>query len=268
LLDEQQRRLYAGLESLKLGRGGDRQLSDFLGLAPHTVARGRQQLLAQDVEVDRVRIEADLSDPDAHVTFTHNGGAFSAENIRFLIEQVSSKSRPKGRTGRPTTTGKFGTGFLTTHLFSPYVLVTGVAKQQGLLARKFELFLDRSGTELDEIIAAVEAAKKSIQELDQQPHYKGYVAGNFNTAFRYDLADDTGKHVARAGLSDLDTCLPYTLAFVGEIESVEYPNHLVSLEELDEEKVDGEVQCQLSDFLGLAPHTASSSSSATSSPAW
>jgi len=55
LLDEQQRRLYAGLESLKLGRGGDRQLADFLDLDAHTVARGRQQLLAQDVEVDRTR---------------------------------------------------------------------------------------------------------------------------------------------------------------------------------------------------------------------
>jgi len=54
LLDEQQRRLYVGLESLKLGRGGDRQLADFLDLDPHTVARGRQQLLTQDVEVDRV----------------------------------------------------------------------------------------------------------------------------------------------------------------------------------------------------------------------
>jgi hypothetical protein len=55
LLDEQQRRLYAGLESLKLGRGGDRSLADFLQLDPHTVARGRWQLLAQDVEVDRAR---------------------------------------------------------------------------------------------------------------------------------------------------------------------------------------------------------------------
>jgi hypothetical protein len=55
LLDEQQRRLYAGLESLKLGRGGDRQLADFLDLDPHTVARGRQQLLTRDVEVDRAR---------------------------------------------------------------------------------------------------------------------------------------------------------------------------------------------------------------------
>src|SRR6516162_8267425 len=39
----------------QLGRGDDRQLADFLDLDPHTVARGRQQLLAQDVEVDRTR---------------------------------------------------------------------------------------------------------------------------------------------------------------------------------------------------------------------
>jgi hypothetical protein len=49
LLDEQQRRLYAGLESIKLGHGGDTTLAAFLGLDPHTVARGRQQLLDQDV---------------------------------------------------------------------------------------------------------------------------------------------------------------------------------------------------------------------------
>jgi hypothetical protein len=53
LLDEQQRRLYAGLESLQLG--GDRQIADLLHLDPHTVAKGRRQLLAQDVEVGRVR---------------------------------------------------------------------------------------------------------------------------------------------------------------------------------------------------------------------
>ena len=44
LLDEQQRRLYAGLESLKLGHGGDTVLAEFFGLNPHTIARGRQQL--------------------------------------------------------------------------------------------------------------------------------------------------------------------------------------------------------------------------------
>ena len=55
LLDEQQRRLYAALESMKLGHGGDSVLAEFLGLDPHTIARGRRQLLDQDVEVGRIR---------------------------------------------------------------------------------------------------------------------------------------------------------------------------------------------------------------------
>lgn len=55
VLDEQQRRLYAGLESLTLGHGGDRKIAALLGLDPGTVAKGRQQLVARDVERDRVR---------------------------------------------------------------------------------------------------------------------------------------------------------------------------------------------------------------------
>lgn len=55
LLDEKQRRLYAGLESLKLGHGGDQRIADLLGLDPGTVARGRQQLLTRDVDLERVR---------------------------------------------------------------------------------------------------------------------------------------------------------------------------------------------------------------------
>jgi hypothetical protein len=55
LLDEKQRRLCAGLESLKLGHGGDVKVAEFLGVDPHTVARGRQQLLEQDFEVERIR---------------------------------------------------------------------------------------------------------------------------------------------------------------------------------------------------------------------
>ena len=55
LLDEQQRRLYAALESFKLGYGGDRKMADILGLDVSTVARGRRELLEHDVKVDRVR---------------------------------------------------------------------------------------------------------------------------------------------------------------------------------------------------------------------
>jgi hypothetical protein len=55
LLDEKQRRLYAGLEALKSGRGGDAQIAELLGLDAGTVARGRRELLTQDVQIDRIR---------------------------------------------------------------------------------------------------------------------------------------------------------------------------------------------------------------------
>ena len=55
LLDEKQRRLYAGLESLKQGYGGDSRIAELLGIDQHTVAKGRQELLHQDFEVERVR---------------------------------------------------------------------------------------------------------------------------------------------------------------------------------------------------------------------
>jgi hypothetical protein len=55
LLDEQQRRLFAGLESLRLGGGGDRAVADATGMDPHTIAKGRQQLLARDILIDRQR---------------------------------------------------------------------------------------------------------------------------------------------------------------------------------------------------------------------
>ncbi len=55
LLDEKERRLYAGLESLKIGHGGDQQVADLLATDPSTVARGRRQLLQRDIEIDRVR---------------------------------------------------------------------------------------------------------------------------------------------------------------------------------------------------------------------
>jgi hypothetical protein len=55
LLDEKQRRLYAGLEALKLGHGGDQKVAQVFGLDAHTVARGRRELFSDDLELERVR---------------------------------------------------------------------------------------------------------------------------------------------------------------------------------------------------------------------
>jgi hypothetical protein len=54
-LDEKQRRLCAGLESLRLGYGGDRKVANLLDMNVHTVAKGRKELLAEDLDLDRIR---------------------------------------------------------------------------------------------------------------------------------------------------------------------------------------------------------------------
>ena len=55
LLDERQIRIFAGLESLKLGKGGDAVVARILKIDPHTVAKGREELVARDLDIERVR---------------------------------------------------------------------------------------------------------------------------------------------------------------------------------------------------------------------
>ncbi len=55
LLDEQQRRLYAGLESLKIGYGGDSFIAMMLGLSEKTVAKGRREFLTNQIDGNSIR---------------------------------------------------------------------------------------------------------------------------------------------------------------------------------------------------------------------
>ena len=54
-LDEKQRRLYAGLEALKFGYGGDKKIAHLLGIDVHTVAKGRKELAGGNIDKQRAR---------------------------------------------------------------------------------------------------------------------------------------------------------------------------------------------------------------------
>lgn len=193
--------------------------------SPNTPRRWVWELLqnAKDVNYGngvRVQISKAEKDGKEYVQFAHDGRPFSADNIRFLIEQISSKDRSKDDEGRREETGKFGTGFLTTHLLAEKVLVKGVAKEEGLDYRKFSFKLDRSGFEIDDIISAVEKSKKQILDIDALEPYKNYKDSDFNTSFIYFLEDDLSVKIREQGINDLDVNLPYTLCFVEKISAV------------------------------------------------
>jgi hypothetical protein len=171
----------------------------------------------------KVRIQIEFDTKNRKVVFRHSGHPFTTDNIRFLIEQISNKERIKDDTGTRTPTGKFGTGFLATHLLSEKVYVEGVAKEPALEYKQFEFELDRSGYDLDMIAASVEEAKQAVSNLDELPSDSRYDPKKLNTAFHYPLADSISLIVAKAGIHDLFNCLPYVLGFVPEIERVDIP---------------------------------------------
>lgn len=105
--------------------------------------------------------------------FAHNGKSFLLKNILSLINQVSGKNDDS------QTTGKFGTGFITTHLLAEKVTVRGVLEDFGLELRRFEVLIDRSGRDDAEVIAAVDRAMDSLRGIDD------------GEAFRYDPPHST-----------------------------------------------------------------------------
>jgi len=174
----------------------------------------------QQGERVRIQINYDNKDNDQKLIFKHNGKPFTADNIRFLIEQISSKERTLNEDGKPDSTGKFGTGFLSTHLLSETVKVHGVAKEPELEPRKFEMTLDRSGLDLDQISLGVEQAKTSISNLDELPSFDSYDSKILNTSFNYPLIDSISQSVAQKGLDDLNRSVFFMLLFVKEIAEI------------------------------------------------
>ncbi|MDG1434037.1 MAG: hypothetical protein P8Q41_08510 [Saprospiraceae bacterium] len=179
---------------------------------------------AKDVVIDgqKIDIEIELEEkPESKsISFSHNGKPFSVDNITYLINQVSTKERnKKPENGENKTTGKFGTGFITTHLLSEKVEVRGIAKEPDEEYRPFLLPLDRSGRSEDEIIKSVSESIAIRDALDNQEANIDYNPVALNTSFLYNL-DEEGYEVAEIGLKDLQGSLPYTLAFVPIINSV------------------------------------------------
>lgn len=149
------------------------------------------------------------------VEFKHNGKLFATKNIVYLIEQVSTKERSRNS----VSTGKFGTGFLTTNLLSPIITISGLLhdEDESNIAR-FKVTIDRSGESLDEL---KEAIKNSCDQLEANTlNITDAVDENaMNTMFSYSL-DENGVNVAKVGLENFLITAPYVFAFVSELNKI------------------------------------------------
>ena len=171
----------------------------------------------------RVRIRVELD--EQHLRFSHNGDAFTIDDITGLIQQVSTKD--SGGNDKEVT-GKFGTGFISTHLLSERVAVEGVTIRPDGRAKHFNLVLDRRGRTAEELTPHLESTLERITRIDEDPDYTeipGYEAkrkvDDLDTTLTYHFQGKQGLSAAQVGLDDLRNTLPFTLANVPKIESVQ-----------------------------------------------
>ncbi|HET7115601.1 MAG TPA: ATP-binding protein [Hanamia sp.] len=171
-------------------------------------------------------ISIKLDSEDFTLSFAHNGNPFTVDNIMRLVHQQSSKPRKVIMKERKRTIGKFGTGFITTHLLSEKVTLKSTIRANENGHKYFELLLDRSGQNESELYNGIKNAREVLLSLDLLPDVERYNNDEMNTKFIYHL-DENSIETAKIGMEDLRRCLPFTMAFVKSISQVSLNNKLI-----------------------------------------
>jgi hypothetical protein len=160
---------------------------------------------------------------EEYVEFSHNGMFFTEQDVRGIINQISSKELQEEEPTKKT--GRFGTGFLTTHLLSKKITISGILKAQDNHFYKFQFLLDRDGKTISELTPKIEKAWVDFQASTERI-VGTYVENAFNTKFSYPLLTTKQKDICRIGVDELMDLMPFVLVFNPKIKSVEIIDNL------------------------------------------
>jgi hypothetical protein len=135
---------------------------------------------------------------DGILRFEHDAAPFTMDEFAALLTGGSSKDFMSME-----TTGRFGTGFLVTHVLSEQVHVSGIIEYEGSY-RSFGVDLDRPNDQdrlLQNVIESQESLlhTRLVENVEDEP----------TASFEYDVDDEA---IAEAGLNALEEALPYLFA--------------------------------------------------------
>jgi len=178
----------------------------------------KDSIAEDDDRTVSIQIELDRNS----VTFRHNGNHFTSHDVIGLIDQISSKEVEEGQETKKT--GRFGTGFLTTHLLSRVIKIKGIIGSADGSFHKFEFLLDRRGRTTAQLMPRITNSWKEFDESIEEisPNYD---KNRFNTSFCYQLDTEEQKTVAQIGVEEFSRLIPFVLAFIPKVGRVEIINN-------------------------------------------
>jgi len=161
--------------------------------------------------IDKTNIEVEVIAEDDCITFRHNGEPFTPKALNSLIYQKSGDKR-----GNAESTGRYGTGFLTTHTLSQKVFVESILRDKDGSLHGINVILHREGKDDDELL---EGIKKTLQSQKFKPN-----PDNNWTTFKYELKTPLNRESAAAGIDSLENNVFFTLSFADKISSIKIVN--------------------------------------------
>ena len=143
------------------------------------------------------------------LVFLHNGRGFKMDEIVHLIFYGSTKHE------NPDTLGQFGSGFLTTHLLSWEIQVSGLLDNE----QWFDFPLVREPESTDALYESMVQAGADFNASLSGSRPESIPDG-FTTRFVYPIRGADAEEAVAAGIEALKQCAPYVVVFNKEFHSI------------------------------------------------
>ena len=150
------------------------------------------------------------------IVFEHDGFPFDLDSILALVRRTSTKSYDNS----DGSTGKFGTGFVTTHVLNKVVEVSGLLQNE-TGTRPFVLKVDRTANSLEALQTSLDDAFGDINKIYESIQSEEYRS----TSFRFELNEIT-RQIALESIDEFAKNLSFTLLINKQINAVTINNHI------------------------------------------
>ena len=202
-----------------------KHLSDLELKRSYVLTRWVWELLQNAHDTSSGNLVVSIRFEQGELVFQHNGRGFKPKQIFHLIYHGSTK------TESDDTVGQFGSGFLTTHLLSLKIEVSGQLED----GRSFEFCLDRSGDSFHSLGDSTERswdAFKASLSSSTEP-----TSSEFTTSFRYPVGDSETDAVKK-GIEALKQCGPFVVAFNQKFSRIEiHSNETENIREIERKEL-------------------------------
>ena len=188
---------------------------------PRTLESNRSRVLprwiwellqnARDVANGDASLVASVETRNGELIFCHNGRGFDPDEITHLVYYGSTKLEQED------PIGQFGSGFLTTHLLSLIIDVSGQLTD----GQKFDFRLNRSGDTVADLQQRMDASFEAFKCSLAPAGERSVTGGGAITTFRYPIDERASEAVAK-GVQALALTGPYVAAVNQEFKRIQF----------------------------------------------